>query len=225
MTVTCDITPNSPCICLSRDIPEKHLLAGCLLYGYGSLPSRDAVLDNGHSRAANAVAGAVSAALEACLQDDLHYGDPQFVADTITKALRAANADLFELSCLAGQAVYVGGVIGYFCEDRYVAIAFGGAAMMLFENGSLRPLNGTGADLIFDAVGSRRRWTGTFYQGTLTSGGLLLGATEYPHDPGKCEKQLAEYTAPGIHVNTGASTLRHLLAPGAVPAAIEFRCN
>jgi hypothetical protein len=220
------MTPNTPCICLSREIPDKRLLAGCLLYGYGSTPSRNAVLEKGFSKAVNAVAGIISNTLEACLQDNQNNSDPQYIASETAKSLREASKYLFELGHLAGQGIYVGGVIAYFSELQYVATAFGGASLMLFENGLLHDLNNSVQNgLIYDAVGSKKGWSGKFNQGTLPNNGLLLGATGYPHDQNKCEKQLAEYIAPGIHVNTGATILCQLLAPDPMAAAIEFREN
>lgn len=226
MTVTCDMTPNTPCICLSREIPDKRLLAGCLLYGYGSTPPRNSVLEKGLRRAVNAVAGTISNTLEICLQDDQNHSDPQYVASVAAKTLRETSSNLFELGCLAGQGIYVGGIIAYFSELQYVATAFGGASLMLFDNGLLHNLNNSVQNgIIYDTVGSKKGWAGKFNQGTLPSNGLLLGATGFPHDQNKCEKRLTEYTTPGIQINSGAAILRQLLAPDPMAAAIEFRAN
>lgn len=226
MTVTCDTTPNTPCICLSREVPDKQLLAGCLLYGFGSTPSRNSILEKGFTQAVNSVAGSISNTLESCLQDNQNHSDPQYIARETARSLREASRNLFELGCLAGQGIYVGGIIAYFSELQYVATAFGGASLMLFENGLLHNLNNSVKDgLIYDAVGSKKGWAGKFNQGTLPSDGLLLGATGFPHDQLKCEQRLIEYTTPGIQVNSGATILRQLLAPDSMAAAIEFRAN
>lgn len=225
MTISCDIAANSQCVCIQRQIKEKSIYAGGLFYGYGSVPAGDSILENGIHRAVVAVAGSVAHILEQAMNDDQICEDLHQVAHLAANALRTASRNLWELRQCSGQGIYVGGVLAYFCGTQYIVSAFGGAGLFLFENGQLRCLvEPAGNRLIYDALGGKNGWSGKFAQGLLSSGDILFGATDLPHNWQSCEERLREYVEPGIHVVSGAMILRQGIISRAEEAAvIEFR--
>ena len=224
MTITCDAAPGAPYVCVQREIAEKHIRAGAMFFGYGTVPSKDGVLESGIQTAVGAVAGAVTQVMEQGMNDSERCEDLQQIAHLTATALRTASRNLWELCHCAGQGIYVGGVIAYFCGTQYIALAFGGAGLLLFAEDKLQCLITPAGDmLIHDAVGGRNGWSGKFMHGTLPPGGILLGITDMPLNWQKCEEQIRAYAGPGIHVDTAAMILRHQIASRQETAAvIEF---
>lgn len=227
MTITCDVAPGAHCVCVQREVGEKHIHAGAMFFGYGTVPPKDGVLEHGIQTAVEAVAGTVTQAMEQGMNDSEKCEDLQQIAHLTATALRTASRNLWELCRCAGQGIYVGGVIAYFHETQYIALAFGGAGVLLFAEDKLQNLVPPASDrLIHDAVGGRNGWSGKFIHGILPPGGILLGTTDIPLNWRKCEEQIREYAGPGIHVNTAAMALRNMIAtrPDAA-AVIEFANN
>lgn len=224
MIIDCDVSPKMNSICASRSIPELQLNAGCLLYGFGSLPAIDAVFDNGIQRATQCVAGSVTHSLDQIMQGET-CGDLPQVAQHLAQTLKMASRNLWELNQSAGQGIYVAGVIAYFTDLQYIAIPFGGAVLLGLQAQQLVRLDkNQNNPIIHDAVGSRAGWSGKVIQGSLAPRDILWGATESPRDWNGCQEQLLEYSNAEIRTGSASSLLRQHIAVAREDAAvIAFR--
>ena len=205
-------------------MPDRELNAGCLLYGFGSVPEADTVVDNAILRAVNCAAGSITQALNLAMQSE-HSSDFAIVAQNIAQTLRAISKNLWDLSRCSGQGVYIGGVIVYFAGCNYFAIPFGGAALLSFQDRALSRLDTPAENnIIHDALGIRTGWSGRIMQGSLVPGGILLGTTGIPTDWQQCQQQIYEQTSSDIQSISAAMILRQQIAVASTDAAvIEFR--
>lgn len=211
MIIACDTHTDTTCVCISRNIPERGIYAGCLFYAFGSVPHYDAILNNANKVAIEAVAGELSHAIEAIIQSD-NYNDLSQAAISITVANKKASKDVWELGQQCGQGIYIGGLIAYFCDHQYVATSFGGAAAMLLNDGRLLRLDEPSPDgIIRDAIGARPGWTGRFIHGALSARGTLFGATGTPRNWQSCEQQLDNFAHSHVNLHHCAEILRKQL--------------
>lgn len=224
MTIECDVTPTANVICVSRSMPDRELNAGCLLYGFGSVPEADTVVDNAIQRAVNCAAGSITQTLDLAMESE--YGTNFTpVAQNTAQTLRAVSKNLWDLSRCSGQGVYIGGVVVYFAGCNYFAIPFGGAALLSFRDRTLSRLDTPAvSNIIHDALGIRNGWSGRIMQGSLAPGDILLGATGVPNDWQQCQQQIHEQTTSDIQSISAAMILRqHIAVASADAAVIEFR--
>ena len=224
MVIDCDVSPGLNGICVSRSIPERHLYAGCLLYGFGSVPSIDAAFDNGIQRAVSCVAGSVTNALEYIIQNET-YSDYSQVAQHMVQTLKSTSNKLWSINQSVGQGIYVGGVLAWFSNLQYIALSFGGAALLMIKGHNAVRVGDDDGLIIYDAVGSRAGWTGKVYQGTLLPGEILLGAIKESHDWRQLQQQMNEFTVDAMAENMASVLRQYIAAPNEAAAVIEFRAK
>ena len=210
-------------VCAFRELPEENISVAILLFGFGTVPHRNAAVRDGIQRGLDTTMRRVMDAVEETLRSD-GRNDLRYAATRIVDSVHLANGQVREASLLMGQGIYVGGVIAYVVKNDYIMFPFGGGAVYIFDHGNLhRQAVGDPADgLIRDAIGCSQQWKGRCWQGTLLPGGSLFCLSEKLADPAMAAGELQTALFPGSHPNTPSMLLRRTKTPE-IPAVMELR--
>lgn len=218
-----DVANDAVARCLFREYPEVGISAAVMLHGYGSVPPMDAAYENNIQRATDYTAAWFLNALEHIANSEGKF-DPMYIRSTLSDAGQQANRMIRTVSESSGQAIYISGAIGYFYEDLFLLLAFGGSSIYILNNGNLRLFCGgySSDGLIRNAIGSQTGWTGEILSGVMPKKAKVYFTTAAIEDCLYTAQQIENIASPSNHTNTISMFIRRN-AGTSMDAVMEIR--
>lgn len=204
-----DTDASGNAVCAVRRWPERNLVAGYLLFVYGTKPSPQSVCPDCHEKSLIQAENIIQEHLESVAANE-GSSDPRFVAACISDILQKINRRTYELAAFIGQGIALGGTVMFQSGDALIATAFGGGRMHFWDGNTLYPQGEIPAadGLVHDALGTRQSLKFKYWHGRLMPNQRFICTSDILPDLAKAAHAVTEGSRPGSHNNTVAMLLR-----------------
>ncbi len=201
MIVGMDAVESPRVLCKYRQVAEYT--AGVMLAGYGTVPDRNAVCQDGIEQSVNGCAAIIMTAI------DKLFTMPKDIQ--ILDGIVTANDHIRKFAHYIGQGIYIDGVITFFSGMKFTCIPFGNAAV--YAGANLRTMAEPNQR---NAIGCAEIWQGAVLSGELTE--PLICTTEALPNLAQCQQLIADNIS--VHRNAIPMLLRR--EPPGISAVMRF---